>query len=108
MFNYAARFGKHLIDASCAKQSVLALGSGQTEFYALVIREAAHIPDLGANRLQEAKAHDEDRLKSSTVHERALDSGLRPEESAPGLEFRRNRRRVIGQIWGRRRCQTPE
>ena len=34
------RFGAHLIDASCARQSVVALSSGEAEFYALT-RSAA-------------------------------------------------------------------
>ncbi|CAE6969798.1 unnamed protein product [Symbiodinium sp. CCMP2592] len=41
MSSYAERFGKHLIDASCAKQSVIALSSGEAEFYALVRGAAA-------------------------------------------------------------------
>ena len=41
MCSYAARFGKHLIGASCTKQSVIALSSGEAEFYALVRGSAA-------------------------------------------------------------------
>ena len=41
MSSYAERFGKHLIDSSCAKQSVIALSSGEAEFYALVRGAAA-------------------------------------------------------------------
>ena len=41
MSSYAERFGKHLIDSSCAKQSVIALSSGEAELYALVRGAAA-------------------------------------------------------------------
>ena len=30
------KYGKHLLDSSCAKQSFIALSSGESEFYALV------------------------------------------------------------------------
>ena len=35
------RFGSHLLDASCAKQSVVALSSGEAEFYAITRGAAA-------------------------------------------------------------------
>ena len=35
MSSYSERFGNHLIDSSCARQSVIALSSGEAEFYAL-------------------------------------------------------------------------
>ena len=35
------RFGSHLLDASCAKQSVVALSSGEAEFYAIARGAAA-------------------------------------------------------------------
>ena len=41
MSSYVERFGKPLIDASCAKQSAIALSSGEAEFYALVRGSAA-------------------------------------------------------------------
>ena len=41
MSSYVERSGKHLIDASCAKQSAIALSSREAEFYALVRGSAA-------------------------------------------------------------------
>ncbi len=38
---YAERFGNHLIDTSCAKQSVVALSSEEAEYYALTRGAAA-------------------------------------------------------------------
>ena len=35
MSSYAEKFGEHLIETSCAKQTVIALSSGEAEFYAL-------------------------------------------------------------------------
>ena len=39
MSSYLERFGQHVIDASCNHQSVVALSSGEAEFYAIT-REA--------------------------------------------------------------------
>ena len=35
MSAYSLRYGKHLLDTSCARQSVVALSSGEAEYYAL-------------------------------------------------------------------------
>ena len=43
MSSYTERFGQHLIDSSCARQSVIALSSGEAEFYALTRGAAAGI-----------------------------------------------------------------
>ena len=39
--SYSERFGSHLIDSSCARQRVIALSSGEAEFYALTRGAAA-------------------------------------------------------------------
>ena len=43
MSSYTERFGQHLIDSSCARQSVIALSSGEAEFYALTRGAAAGV-----------------------------------------------------------------
>ena len=104
MCSYAERFGKHLIGASCTKQSVIALSSGEAEFYALVRERlgsrTAYDPDLGSCRLPGYEAYNEDRLKrcerdrnkeglrdgQASFHEGALDTRLCPTQSAQGSE----------------------
>ena len=41
MSSYVERFGHHMIDASCNRQSVVALSSGEAEFYAITRGAAA-------------------------------------------------------------------
>ena len=41
MSAYAERFGNRLIDTSCAKQSIVALSSGEAEYYALALTRGA-------------------------------------------------------------------
>ena len=41
MSSYTEKFGMHLIDSSCARQSVVALSSGEAEYYALTRGAAA-------------------------------------------------------------------
>ena len=39
--SYTEKFGSHLIDSSCARQSVAALSSGEADYYALTRGAAA-------------------------------------------------------------------
>ena len=41
MSSYSIKFGKHLLDTSCAKQSIVALSSGEAEYYAITRGSAA-------------------------------------------------------------------
>ena len=41
MSSYSIKFGKHLLDTSCAKQSIVGLSSGEAEYYAITRGSAA-------------------------------------------------------------------
>ena len=41
MSSYSIKFGKHLLDTSCAKQSIVALSSGKAEYYVITRGSAA-------------------------------------------------------------------
>ena len=51
MSSYSIKYGKHLLDTSCAKQSIVALSSGEAEFYAITRGSAAGM--MVQNILQE-------------------------------------------------------
>ena len=61
---YVEMFGKHMIETSCARQSTVALSSGEAEYYALTrgVSGPDHVPtSLGSDWVQAAN-HGKDRF----------------------------------------------
>ena len=85
MSSYSIKYGEHLLDTSCAKQSIVALSSGEAEFYAITAK-AAGAPNT-ISTVSTAQAASAPSSSSSVVTTSTpasvVPDGLRPRTQAP-------------------------